>query len=549
MAFDNCDKLNLGIHLIISAPISLNGRLFPLNGAVRYGGKGLRSGMIQTYIRQLIFGLICMILAGASAAQSQDLSYYDPADIIICPASMADTGPPDFSSAKCKSAAAGNVDPQGTLIWVRMTVPLVATRGSDGAPLSLYLSGKMSSEVYLNGTYVGRNGRPADDAEDEVAGVMDAELFPPQDLFRLGDNEIIFRASSHRGFLNLDHPFHMLGIAPTGMHESTALRYLGPAFITLGVFLVGALYFGIMAFQDGSRLSFVTLGIICLLAGGQLLSEALRGLFTYAYPVHDLRLIAIAAFSFAFGITAVFHIFRTFAAQRVYLIMAGVIALTAIGMFVLGGYDHKALIGMALPLLMCLIATGIWTYEGRPRAFLYFVALLVFLGPILILRGLFLDTAFFVLVAAFLMFLFVGQARAYAEEGRERRKEEVRADRLEQALAEVEERAETSHIDLKSAGKIERVLTSQIIHCRGASGYSEIVLAGGRTLLHSATLAEMEDILPSTFLRVHRSHLINLTYVKSLNRDPSGTGTLTLSEGDSIPVSRRIMPKVRKAML
>jgi len=95
---------------------------------------------------------------------------------------------------------------------------------------------------------------------------------------------------------------------------------------------------------------------------------------------------------------------------------------------------------------------------------------------------------------------------------------------------------------------MERIATSQIIHCKGASGYSEIVLIGGRTVLHSATLNEMEETLPATFLRVHRSHLINLMSVKSLNRDPSGTGTLTLTEGANIPVSRRIMPKVRQAL-
>jgi len=146
------------------------------------------------------------------------------------------------------------------------------------------------------------------------------------------------------------------------------------------------------------------------------------------------------------------------------------------------------------------------------------------------------------------MLLFVDQALTLGEEARERRSEEARANQLEQALAEIEERAETNHIDIKSAGKIERITTSQIIHCSGASGYSEITLVGGRTVLHSATLNELEAMLPATFLRVHRSHLINVMHVKSLNRDPSGTGTLAFVEGIDVPVSRRIMPKVRQAL-
>lgn len=64
----------------------------------------------------------------------------------------------------------------------------------------------------------------------------------------------------------------------------------------------------------------------------------------------------------------------------------------------------------------------------------------------------------------------------------------------------------------------------------------------------AGSLSEMEDTLPATFLRVHRSHLINVMFVKSLNREPSGTGTLTLVEGSDIPVSRRVMPSVRQAL-
>ena len=179
---------------------------------------------------------------------------------------------------------------------------------------------------------------------------------------------------------------------------------------------------------------------------------------------------------------------------------------------------------------------------------MHFIALLVFLLAIAFFQGLFLDTVFFLLVAFFLLLLFLEQALLLAEEERERRSEEARANRLEQALAEAGERVETGHINVKSAGKIERIATSQIVHCSGAGGYSELVLIDGRTVLHSASLNELEATLPATFLRVHRSHLINVMFVESLTRDSSGTGTLLLSENIEVPVSRRVMPKVREAL-
>jgi DNA-binding LytR/AlgR family response regulator len=155
---------------------------------------------------------------------------------------------------------------------------------------------------------------------------------------------------------------------------------------------------------------------------------------------------------------------------------------------------------------------------------------------------------FFFLVAGFLLLLLLEQGVTLAREARQRRIEEARANRLELALEQVRQSDEASELSVKSAGKMERISTANIVQCRGAGGYSEIILSDGRELLHSATLAEMEDALPATFIRVHRSHLVNTSFIKTLNRDTSGTGTLILSDGAEVAVSRRIMPSVRQAL-
>lgn len=498
--------------------------------------------------RYLLFWVSALLIAVSATAQPSDLSIFNMDELTVCPANMGDTVPPDFSSDTCLQTDAERVDPQGTLIWVKATVPLISTRGESGEPLSLYISGKMSSTVYLNGQYVGANGTPAADAATEIPGKMDAELFPPQSLFRVGDNEVVFLASAHHGLLHLHMPVHLIGIAPAGRYATGKLPRFGPALVTLSLFLLGSLYFSVMAIIGTSPVRFATMGAICFFAGAQLISETFRDLVAYSYPVHDIRLIAIAVFSTAFGLSVAFHIFRTFMKQSVWRVMFGLIALSTLAVILATGFDFKALTGMTLPLIASLIATGVWTYQRRARAFAYFLSLLIFLIAIIVFQGLFLDTVFFLLLALFLLMLFVEQAFRLAEEARERLSEEARANRLEQALAEAEERAETSHINVKGAGKMERITTSQIVRCQGAGGYTEIFLIGGRTVLHSVSLNEIEEALPATFLRVHRSHLINVAYVKSLSRDPSGTGNLRLEEGTDVPVSRRIMPKVRQAL-
>jgi DNA-binding LytR/AlgR family response regulator len=104
-------------------------------------------------------------------------------------------------------------------------------------------------------------------------------------------------------------------------------------------------------------------------------------------------------------------------------------------------------------------------------------------------------------------------------------------------------------MSLLEAGQVHRVPTDDIVSISGADDYIEVKLKSGKSRLISSTLAEMEASLPSFFLRVHRSHIVNTNYIESLNREPTGTGILTLAHGGSLPVSRRIMPSVRKALV
>jgi len=329
--------------------------------------------MLQNVFRLAIFILLSLTICRPAQAQDIALAFFDTNDITLCPATATDTAPPDFSSDVCKAVTVEEVDPQGALIWVKTHVPLTAIRGMNGEPLSLYISGKMSSEVYLNGVLVGSVGTPGMDAASEKPGRMDAELFPPQELFKVGDNEVIFRASSHNGFLRLYRPFHMVGIAPAGSFATRGLLRAGPALVTLGIFLLGGLYFGLMAFIGTSRTRFMTLSAICLFAGAQLVSEMLRGLIPYTYPIHDIRLIAIAVFSSAFGLSVAFRIFWTFMRKSALPVIAGLCVACIVAMLTVNGFDFKALAGMTLPLLASLVATGYWTYQSRPRAFIYFL--------------------------------------------------------------------------------------------------------------------------------------------------------------------------------
>jgi LytTr DNA-binding domain len=473
----------------------------------------------------------------------------DTSNVIICPTQTVNTPPPDFTSSTCFTTIASAIDPQQKVIWVKANINLEKTQGQNGEPLALFVLAKMASKVYLNGQFIGANGAPGLNAATETVGLMDAQFYPPQSLFRIGDNEVVFLASSHSGLLRLARPVHAISIAPSVSAQDIALRHYWPSLLLLGLFILGSLYFGVLTFISAHRRQALVLSLIFGFAAAQLTTEVLRGLVAYPYPVHDIRLVLIAVFSAGFGLMFLLHILLTFKGKYIAAHMVGTSIMSLFGVIFAGGYDTKSAIAMLLPLLMALTLTAYWTYRRQRRALRYFVSLLAFVAAVFIFPSLFLDVIFFYFVSALLFFLTVEQAFVSTKEAAKRRIEEARANKLELALELASERKSTSVMIVKGSGKIEHIAIDQISYCAGADGYSKITLQSGREVLHGATLAEIEQTLPKTFLRVHRSYLVNTAFVKALTRDPAGTGTLVLTNGSLVPVSRRTMPLVRQALI
>ncbi|MFT5163425.1 MAG: DNA-binding LytR/AlgR family response regulator, partial [Alteromonadaceae bacterium] len=117
------------------------------------------------------------------------------------------------------------------------------------------------------------------------------------------------------------------------------------------------------------------------------------------------------------------------------------------------------------------------------------------------------------------------------------------------------QKATPEKIKLTSAGKIEFVSSDLITYCKAAGDYVELFFCDQRQRLYSGNLKDLQSQLPSTFLRVHRSYLVNTDYIKSLEKTasdaqkaPAGGGFLLLQGGFEVPVSRRIMPTVRSVL-
>ena len=119
---------------------------------------------------------------------------------------------------------------------------------------------------------------------------------------------------------------------------------------------------------------------------------------------------------------------------------------------------------------------------------------------------------------------------------------------MEAALRQVEPATESAVVWVKQAGRRERIEADSIAALSSAGDYVTIRLLGGREILQKATLASLRKQLPESFVSVHRSHVVNTRHVAALTRAASGVGELRLADGAVVPVSRRMMPSMRRAL-
>ena len=91
---------------------------------------------------------------------------------------------------------------------------------------------------------------------------------------------------------------------------------------------------------------------------------------------------------------------------------------------------------------------------------------------------------------------------------------------------------------LRTAQDLHVVTVSEIVHCTADNVYTTFFLSSGDKIVVSKGLGEYVDMLENYgFVRPHQSHLVNLNYIKKL--DKSDGGYIILKNNTEIPVSVR----------
>ena len=113
-----------------------------------------------------------------------------------------------------------------------------------------------------------------------------------------------------------------------------------------------------------------------------------------------------------------------------------------------------------------------------------------------------------------------------------------RSENLQNLGQQLSDRTEIRKISLPNGQGYTLVSISDIVHIEADSNYSKFYLSNGDNITVSKVLKEYEEILPENqFIRIHKSSIVNLDYLKEYN-SKNGMEVI-LKNGDKIAVSRR----------
>ncbi|NMH29554.1 LytR/AlgR family response regulator transcription factor [Flavobacterium silvaticum] len=102
-------------------------------------------------------------------------------------------------------------------------------------------------------------------------------------------------------------------------------------------------------------------------------------------------------------------------------------------------------------------------------------------------------------------------------------------------------------IALSTSEGIHLFEISDIIRCESDDNYTKFYIRGSKPILISRTLKEYEELLAEHgFERIHQSHLINLSYLKSYIKKDGGY--VVMSDNSHLPISQRKKDRLQEVL-
>lgn len=106
-----------------------------------------------------------------------------------------------------------------------------------------------------------------------------------------------------------------------------------------------------------------------------------------------------------------------------------------------------------------------------------------------------------------------------------------------------------THIFVQKSEKLFNLPVEEIVYLEASGDYT-IITTRNDQFVSSSGIGKLEEIMdPDAFIRVHRSTIINLNYLKEIERHFNGGMIVKMQSGKSFPVSRTYAKLIRKKVV
>ncbi len=128
--------------------------------------------------------------------------------------------------------------------------------------------------------------------------------------------------------------------------------------------------------------------------------------------------------------------------------------------------------------------------------------------------------------------------------------EEGRIEDLLGGLREVKHRdSYDSHIFVQKSEKLFNLPVDEIVYLEASGDYT-IISTKNDQFVSSSGIGKLEELMnPDSFIRVHRSTIVNVNYLKEIERHFNGGMIVKMQSGKSFPVSRTYAKQIRKKVV
>jgi two-component system LytT family response regulator len=118
------------------------------------------------------------------------------------------------------------------------------------------------------------------------------------------------------------------------------------------------------------------------------------------------------------------------------------------------------------------------------------------------------------------------------------------------SLRPVRERSNyESHIFVQKSEKLFSLPVEEILHLEASGDYT-IITTKNDQFVSSSGIGKLEEIMnPDKFIRVHRSTIVNINFLKEIERHFNGGMVVKMQSGKSFPVSRTYAKQIRKKVV